>query len=59
MNETAFLYLSADDEIHLVVENQIGHLPWPEGIVFGDEISPRMIYLFHHEDDKSVDENFD
>jgi len=42
---------SADSEKHLIDESFIGDLPAPEWMAFGDENSPRMLYMLQHEDD--------
>ncbi|MGK0241288.1 MAG: hypothetical protein ACI92G_004780 [Candidatus Pelagisphaera sp.] len=59
MNESDFWYSSADDKAHLIAEKQVGDLPGPEWIAFGDANAPRMIYLLHHEDDNHPDEYFE
>ena len=51
MDRTDFRYSSADSERHLIDEEFIGDLPSPEWMAFGDPQSPRMIYMFQHEDD--------
>lgn len=58
MDETDFWYSSADDASHLIDEKQVGDLPGPEWIAFGDANSPRMLYLLHHEDDALADDYF-
>ncbi len=55
MDETDFWYASADKEKHPINEPFLGDLPAPEWIAFGDVKSPRMLYLFHHEDDEYPD----
>ncbi len=59
MSATDFWYSSADKETHSIDEKQIGDLPGPGWIAFGDVDSPRMIYLLHREDDEYPDEYFD
>ena len=58
MDETDYWYSSADDESHLIDEKQVGDLPGPEWIAFGDVNFPRMIYLLHHDDDGHPDDYF-
>ena len=58
MDDTDFWYSSADTGAHLIDEKQVGDLPGPEWIAFGDAGSPRMVYLLHHEDDEYADEYF-
>ena len=55
MDSTDFWYASADKEQHLINESQIGDLPAPEWMAFGDQNSPRMLYMLHHEDDTFPD----
>ncbi|WP_409432275.1 hypothetical protein ACJ3XI_08630 [Litorimonas sp. RW-G-Af-16] len=56
MDRSDFRYSSADTKRHLIDEDFIGDLPSPEWMAFGDENSPRMLYLLHHEDDKHPDD---
>lgn len=58
MDETDFWYSSADDTSHPIDEKQLGDLPGPEWIAFGDANAPRMLYLLHHEDDEHPDDYF-
>jgi len=58
MDETDFWYSSVDQAQHSIDEKQVGDLPGPEWIAFGDKNSPRMIYLLHHEDDEHPDDYF-
>ncbi|MEO9945265.1 hypothetical protein [Paraglaciecola sp.] len=55
MDPTDFWYGSADNKSHPINEPFIGDLPSPEWIAFGDVKSPRMLYLFHHQDDEHPD----
>lgn len=55
MDSTDFWFSSADKERHLINEPQIGDLPAPEWMAFGDQNSPRMLYMLHHEDDEFPD----
>jgi len=56
MNVSDFWYSSADDQKHLIEQSFIGDLPAPEWIAFGDEDSPRMLYILHHQDDDYPDD---
>ncbi len=58
MDATDFWYSSADEDSHLIDEKQLGDLPGPEWIAFGDVKHPRMIYLLHHSDDDHPDDYF-
>jgi hypothetical protein len=55
MDSTDFWMSSADDKIHLINEPQVGDLPAPEWMAFGDEKETRILYLLHHEDDDYPD----
>lgn len=55
MDKSDFWYASADENKHLINEPFLGDLPAPEWIAFGDVKSPRMVYLYHHEDDAHPD----
>lgn len=59
MDPTDFWYSSADRNPHLIGEKQIGDLPGPEWIAFGDASFPRMLYLLNHDDDAHPDDYFD
>ena len=56
MNATDFWLNSADDQRHPIEESFIGDLPDPEWFAFGDQTSPRVLYLLHHEDDDVPDD---
>jgi hypothetical protein len=56
MDRSDFRYSSVDPERHLIDEEFIGDLPAPEWMAFGDEVSPRMLYLLHHQDDEHPDD---
>jgi len=56
MNDTDFWYASIDDKKHLINEPFDGDFPAPEWIAFGDENSPRMLYVLNHQDDDAIDE---
>ena len=56
MDATDYWYASADNERHLIEEQFIGDLPAPEWMAFGDQNSPRVLYLLHHEDDDFPDD---
>lgn len=55
MDSTDFWYASINTERHPINESQIGDLPAPEWMAFGDKNSPRILYLLHHEDDDFPD----
>jgi len=55
MDSTDFWYASADTERHPIVTPQVGDLPAPEWMAFGDPNSPRVLYMLHHEDDEFPD----
>jgi len=55
MDSTDFWYASVDTESHPITSPQVGDLPAPEWMAFGDPGSPRMLYLLHHEDDEFPD----
>ncbi len=55
MDSTDFWYASVDTKKHPINEPQIGDLPAPEWMAFGDPNSPRMLYMLHHEDDEFPD----
>lgn len=56
MNRSDFRYSSADTKRHLIDVSYIRDLPSPEWMAFGDEKSPRMLYVLHHEDDSRPDD---
>ena len=56
MDASDFWYSSADDQRHQIEQPFIGDLPAPEWMAFGDEASPRMLYLLHHADDDYPDD---
>ena len=58
IDETDFWFSSGDKNIHMINEKQLGDLPSPEWIAFGDKNSPRMIYLLNHKDDEHPDNYF-
>jgi hypothetical protein len=51
MDRSDFRFSSADQDRHLIDAEFIGDLPGPEWMAFGDENSPRMIYMLQHKDD--------
>ena len=55
MDDTDFWFNSANNKKHLINEPFLDDLPSPEWIAFGDEHSPRMLYLLHHDDDEHPD----
>ena len=56
MDATDFWYSSKDSRRRPIGEHFIGDLPAPEWMAFGDQDSPRMLYLLHHEDDDLPDD---
>lgn len=56
MDATDFWYSSTDSLRHNIEEQAIRDLPSPEWMAFGDENSPRVLYLLHHEDDDQPDD---
>ena len=55
MDSTDFWYASIDNKKHPIEEAFGGDLPAPEWIAFGDQNSPRMLYVLQHEDDEFPD----
>ncbi len=55
MDSTDFWYASSDHKLHPITEPFIGDLPAPEWMAFGDQNSPRMLYMLHQEDDEFPD----
>jgi hypothetical protein len=55
MDASDFWFASADSKKHLINEKYLKDLPFPEWFAFGDEQSPRMLYVLHHEDDELPD----
>ena len=55
MDTTDFWYASVNNKKHPIEEPFNGDLPAPEWMAFGDQNSPRMLYLLHHEDDEIPD----
>ena len=56
MDSADFRLSSADNKRHPIEEKFIGDLPAPEWMAFGDEGSPRILYILHHEDDDFPDD---
>ncbi len=56
MDPTDYRYSSADNQKHPIEEAYIGDLPAPEWMAFGDQNSPRVLYLLHHSDDLHPDD---
>ena len=56
MDSTDFWFASGDEALHLIHEPKISDLPAPEWMAFGDQNSPRMLYLLHHQDDEFPDD---
>lgn len=55
MDSTDFWFASTDSGQYHIHDFQIGDLPAPEWMAFGDQDSPRVIYLLHHQDDPFPD----
>ncbi|MEO9892820.1 hypothetical protein [Aurantibacter sp.] len=55
MDATDFWYASVDNVKHSIEDPFEGDLPAPEWMAFGDQNSPRMFYVLHHEDDDIPD----
>lgn len=55
MDSTDFWYASVDNKKHPIEESFDEDLPAPEWMAFGDQNSPRMLYMLHHEDDEFPD----
>ena len=55
MDSTDFWYASVDHGQHPIEEPFEGDLPAPEWMAFGDQNSPRVLYILHHEDDEFPD----
>jgi len=53
---TDYWFASTDNQRHNIEEQAIRDLPGPEWMAFGDEKSPRVLYLLHHEDDNQPDD---
>lgn len=56
MDTTDFWFSSADSKQHSIEEQRIGDLPDPEWMAFGDQNSPRVLFVLHHEDDDHPDD---
>jgi len=56
MDASDFWISSADNARHAIEEQSIRDLPAPEWMAFGDEKSPRVLYMLHHEDDQHPDD---
>jgi len=56
IDSTDFWFASADREMHPIFELQQGDLPGPEWMAFGDQNSPRTLFVLHHEDDEISDD---
>ena len=55
MDSTDFWYASSDTRKHPINESFLGDLASPEWMAFGDQNSPRMLFMLHHEDDEFPD----
>jgi len=56
MDATDYWYSSADSERHDIEQQKIGDLPAPEWMAFGDQDSPRVLFVLHHKDDDFPDD---
>ncbi len=59
IDENDYWMSSADMQKHPIVEHSVMDLPSLEWMAFGDEKSPRVLYVFHHEDDEYPDDYVD
>lgn len=55
MDSTDYWYASANSTRHLINETFDGDLASPEWMAFGDQNSPRVLFMLHHEDDMFPD----
>jgi len=55
MDSTDFWMASVNKNMHPINESFLGDLPFPEWMAFGDQSSPRVLYMLHHEDDHHQD----
>lgn len=55
MDSTDFWLASGDDKKHPINEAFLDDLPAPEWMAFGDQNSPRVLYMLHHENDTFPD----
>lgn len=55
MDSSDFWFSSADEQLHPIREPSPGDLPNLEWMAFGDQNSPRMLYVLHHEQDTFPD----
>jgi len=55
MDDTDFWYASVDKKKHPIKEPFVGDLPAPEWMAFGDQNSPRVLFMLHQEDDEFPD----
>jgi len=58
INETDYWIASIDSQRREIHEPFSGDLPGPEWMAFGDTRSPRVLYVFQHEDDENLDEYY-
>ncbi|NNC37765.1 MAG: hypothetical protein EX271_03740 [Acidimicrobiales bacterium] len=56
MDSTDFWYRSGDKQRYLIEEQSLSDLPGPEWMAFGDQDSPRMLYVVNHTDDNHPDD---
>ena len=55
MDSIDYWFSSADNNKHTITEPQVGDLPAPEWMAFGDPNSSRVLYMLHHQDDEFPD----
>ncbi|XMO87035.1 hypothetical protein AAFN75_01810 [Algibacter sp. AS12] len=55
MDTSDFWFASSDTKQHAIEEPFQGDLPAPEWMAFGDQKSPRVLYMLHHKNDELSD----
>lgn len=55
IDKTDYWYASVDDKPHPINEHFLGDLPDIEWMAFGDQASPRVLFMLHHTDDTYPD----
>lgn len=55
MDDTDYWLSSADAEPMPITQNRSGDLPYPEWMAFGDNQSPRVLFMLNHTDDSHPD----
>lgn len=56
MDPSDFWFSSEDELKHPIEQQRLSDLPSPEWMAFGDEQSPRMLYVLNHDDDSQPDD---